>query len=286
MQQQRDMNAKLAQQRAARAVEKKQRIDAENRKRKAASSWGPAAKKARRDCTTQHRANAQAEYEERQDKLQEDWRREREVSENANAEYGKLAEDTAIAAKTREALKAQAPKLSLLSDWQREKEEQKIKDQVKSQHAAQSRKDHKLRKARILEPNKERVEKGLQLLPELPSPTSEEEIRQMVDEAGKIARKKDEERRKQAKLEKNRQEAEKRHKSAEKKKQEAATTLKKTTEPGNDDVIALAKRVADALAAENEQRRLQFIADREAAQKAEHEQREKDAAAEAAGAER
>jgi hypothetical protein len=285
LQQQRDMNATLAQQRAVRALEKKQKIDAENKKRKAASSGGPARKKARRDGVAQHQADAQAEYEDSQDRLQEDLAREREIWENDSAELEKIAEHAAIAAKTREALKAQAPKLSLLSERQREKEEQEIKDRVKSQHAAQRKKEQELRRARILEANKERAEKGLQLLPELPSPTSKEGIRQMADEAREIA-KKDKEGRKQVELEKKRQEAETRRKEAERKEQEAAAALKKTAGPAEDDATALAQRVADALAAENEQKRLQFIADREAARKAEREQREKEAAAEAARAER
>jgi hypothetical protein len=284
LQQQRDMNAMLAKQRASQVLEKKQKIDAENKKRKAASSGGPAAKKARGDGVAQYQANAQAEYEERQDKLQEDWEREKEIWENDSAELEKIAEAAAIAAKTREALKAQAPELSLLSDRQREKEEQKIKDRVKSQHAAERKKEQKLRKARILEANKERAEKGLQLLPELPLPVSEEDRPQRAVGARKITKKKDEERRKQAGLEKNHWENEKQREEAEKKEQAAA--LKKTAEPAKDDATALARMVADALAEENEQKRLQYIADREAARKAEREQREKEAAAEAARAER
>jgi hypothetical protein len=259
LQQQRDMNAMLAQQRATQAIERKQKIDAEKKKRKAASSGGPAAKKARRDGVAQYHTNAQAEYEERQDKLQEDWEREREIWENDSAELEKIAEAAAIAAKTREALKDQASELSLLSDRQREKEERKIKDRVKSQHAAERKKEQELRKARILEANKERAEKGLQLLPEIPPPVSEEARQPMADKARKIAQKKE---------------------------QGVAAAAKKTPEPAKDDATALAKRVADALAAENEQKRLQFIADREAARKAEREKREKEAAAEAARAER
>ena len=209
LQQQRDMNAMLAQQRATRALETELKIDAENKKRKAASSDGPAAKKARRDGADQHHANAQAEYEEMQDKLQVDWEREKEIWENDSAELEKIAEDAAIAAKTREALKAQASELSLLSDRQREKEEQKIKDRVKSQHAAERKKEQELRKARILKANKERAEKGLQLLPELPPRVSEEDRQQMAVGARKITKKKDEERRKQAELEKNHWENEK-----------------------------------------------------------------------------
>ena len=271
LQQQRDMNAMLAQQRATQALEKKQKIDVENKKRKAASSGGPAAKKARLDGADQHQGNDQAEYEERHNKLQEDWERDREIWENDSAELEKIAEAAAIAAKTREALKDQASELSLLSDRQREKEERKIKDRVKSQHAAERKKEQELRKARILEANKERAEKGLQLLPEIPPPVSEEVRQPMADVARKVAKKKDEERRKQVELEK--------------KRQEAATALKKTTGPAKDDATALAKRLADAFAAENEQKRLQFIADREAARKAEREQREKEAADEAARAE-
>ncbi len=206
LQQQRDMNAALAQQRAVRALEKKQKIDAENRKRKAARPGGPARKKARRDGAAQHQADAQAEYEESQDKFQEEWEREREIWENDSAK--------------------------------------------------------------------------------LPPPLSKEEIRILADEARKIAQKNDEEHRKQVEPEKKRQEDEKRRKEAEKKQQEAAATLKKTAEPAKEDATALAKRVADALAAENEQKRLQFIADREAARKAEGEQKEKEATAEAARAKR
>ena len=122
LQQQRDMTAMLAQQRAARALERKQKVDAENRKRKAASSWGPAAKKASRDDAAQRQCNAQADYEERQDNLRGDWEREREIWGNDSSELEKIAEDAAIAAKTREALKDQDPRLSLLSNRQREKE--------------------------------------------------------------------------------------------------------------------------------------------------------------------
>lgn len=286
LQQQREMNAMLAQQRAARALERKQKVDAENRKRKAAGSWGPAAKKARRDDDAQLQGNSQAEYEERQDNLRGYWEREREIWENDSSELEKIAEDAAIAAKTREALKDQDPRLSLLSNRQREKEEQKIKDRVKYQHAAERKKEQELRKTRILEANKERAEKGLQLLPELPPPSSKEEIRQVAEKARKIEQKNDEEHRKQVELEKKRQESEKGRKEAEKKQQEAAAALKKTSEPAEVDATALDERVADALAAENEQKRLQFIADREAARKAEREQREKEAAAEAARAER
>jgi hypothetical protein len=273
LQQQRDMNAMLAQERAVRAHKKKEKIDAENRKRKAASSSGPAAKKARLDAAAQRRAKAQAEQEKWQAEFREESERQNEEFENSKARYEKLQADAIIAAKIREALKAQPARLSFLSERQREREKQKITDRVRADYAMQQKKEQKLRETKIKELNKERAEKGLQLLPEV-TPLSEEE-QHLANEARKRAQKKEEERQKHAELEKHRQEAETRRK-------ETAAALKKAQpEAVKDDLAVGAQKVAAAKAAEAEKRRLQYIADQEGR----NEQRRKAGSAAAARAE-
>jgi hypothetical protein len=274
LQQQRDMNAMLAQERAVRAHKKKEKIDAENRKRKAASSSGPAAKKARLDAAAQRRAKAQAEQEKWQAEFREESERQNEEFENSKARYEKLQADAIIAAKIREALKAQPARLSFLSERQREREKQKITDRVRADYAMQQKKEQKLRETKIKELNKERAEKGLQLLPEV-TPLSEEEEQHLANEARKRAQKKEEERQKHAELEKHRQEAETRRK-------ETAAALKKAQpEAVKDDLAVGAQKVAAAKAAEAEKRRLQYIADQEGR----NEQRRKAGSAAAARAE-
>jgi hypothetical protein len=271
LQQQRDMNAKLAEERSARAKEKKRNINKENRKRRAASFMGPTAKKARLESGAQ--AQAQAEHEQR-------WADYEEAEDRRAEQQARLQEDARIAVKISAELSAQEQRISALPAEQREQEKEKIKIRVRREHAAQKRQEKALRERRIKEFNKERLEKGLQLLSE-PAPLSEEEAQRLADEARDRARNK--EARRQAELEAIQQEAVKARKEVERKKKETAAALDKTGEGPEPNPTAYSKAITDAKAAEIERRRQQHITDQKvAAEQRRRKEEEEEARQEAA----
>lgn len=264
LQQQREMNAVLAEKRAVRAHEKKQKVDTENKKRKAASSDGPTAKRARREAAAEARAKVQAECEKNRAARQEELDRQKEELEISKWREAKLEANAAIAAKIREALQAQAKKLSSLPEKEREREEKEIEAQIRSEHEEQQRQEKMIKGMRVKELNMERAQKGLQLLPEATT-LSDAEVRRLADERQKRAQKQEEDQRKKSAIENRRQEAGTQRKEAEQKQEKTAPAVKQVAEPAKDDLAALAKKVADAKAADAEKRRLQFIADKKLA---------------------
>jgi hypothetical protein len=260
LQQQQEMNTVMTRERVLRAHEKKQKVGAENRKRKSASSDGPAAKKARREAQADARDEVQAEYEKNRAAQQEELNRRKADFEIGKWKVAKHQTDAALAAQKGEALQAQDEKLLSLSEKQRERRGKEIEVHIVSEHEERERQEEMIKEMRIKERNLETAQKSLQPVPRVTT-LNEDEMQRLLDERDVRAKKQEEYRRKKAALKKRCQEARTQREEDENEDKGAAAAVKKVAGPAKDDLAALDKLVADAKETNIEERVLQFIAE-------------------------
>jgi hypothetical protein len=271
LEQQRKCNALNEKAKAAKEREKQQKIDAENRKRKADSDMGAAVKKARLE-------EAQAEAKAADDRRRADYLNARNAHEKAMAKQAKarkkLQDDATIAVKLREwetkrdaKLTADEKKEQAADEKKREKaadEKKKEKARIRRELFREQEAEALRREMKMDELKKKRAQQGQKQWPD-PKRLSEADVLLMADAKKKL----------EEEARKRRAEAVARREAAEEKKRKeaelAAAAAKKKEEQ--------AKK--DQEAADREARRLQFEED----QKKQAEQKKLDEAAAADKAE-
>jgi hypothetical protein len=252
LRQQRGLNTLLAEEKAARDYEKQQKIDAENRKRKAEGPMGPAAKKARFEAGAQsqaEQARRNAEALKAQEQKRKELERERERQK-------KLQDEAIIAAKLREA-QAKA------------KKGQKVNEAaIRAEHKKQQEQERLERERIKKQLNAERAQNGQEQLPEI-VPLTEEDAQNLADAALK---KREEASRKRAEREKKRKELEAQIAALNQANDEETAKAR-----AQDEAAAAARAVMEQNAKDREERRQRFIASQLAA--AEKKKRDKAEAA-------
>jgi hypothetical protein len=235
LQQQRDMNAKLAEKRDARAAKKKQRIDAENKKRKAESSEGPAAKKARLDAATEAltKADAQREKDRAARRLEEDRRIEEARRKQEDADL--LQHATRIDAEISQAQAAQDAKNAAeklkedLEQFQKE-DRGRITADIKKREDEKKRKEDEEKKNAGAAHNQERIDQGLDPDPAVTARNEEEKLRFIQEQKDRQARLAAEAAQRKKEAEQKMADEEQRKKAEQKKEQREADRKKKEQE--------------------------------------------------------
>ena len=263
LQQQRELNAKLDKQRTARAAAKKQRVDADNKKRKAESQEGPAAKRARTLADAQAQAQAQAKAQQEAARLAQQLERDRqaEKAEKRKAEQEKIQEQARIAAETRRALEADRERLAKLSQAQREKAENELAERTrKEQELKKQQEDKEMGEAGDAY-NQGRLHHGLPPIPEL-SPLSDEQKQQeeqdRKDRQARLEeqRKKDELKKQEEEQEQQRErELQKKREEADRKRKEEAEAEKQKKEKADKELEAARAVLAKKYKDQEEQRK-------------------------------